>query len=707
MWTSTLDLDPKRILLTRLLGRFWRGAYFSSYAPLRVENLPRPTLAASSWVRVRNRLAGICGSDLHLVEADGDLRISLAALPGHKRLYPGHEVVGEVVEIGDTVEHLRVGDRVVLQHGPNCISQGAEPVCRFCSEGFYNLCEYGNLPGPHAIGGGWSEEMVLPEQQLFRIPSWMSDEQAVLLEPTAVALHAVLRALPRPDSQALIIGAGTIGLLTLQILRALAPQVEISVLARHPFQIEQATRLGAHHIIYTHDSYLGVQTVTNARPYNGWFGNHALVGGFETIYDTIGTKRTLPHALRWACARANLVLVGVHLYPMHIDLTPIWNQEIKLIGSMSHGLEHWPPHSGQPRSTFDAATELIQAGQIEPEQFLTHRFAITDYQQALETAMGKGQTHAIKVAFDYSLVPSTVVPNVRASARSRYQPSITRQQEEQGPDTIEEETEKFSSPTPGEPKGAERGDQTARMPALGRKPKSHREASSSTNVPYIREQKSEPLLVAPSTSDLPANDAHVEPQPEGLLSVEYVNQPGPKEQKSEPLLATPSTSDLPIVSPPQKVSHEDQSRSYMMPQESIPPTSEAQEEEPLPVLSDIPDEPPMGAVESIPAASQPSEESSSAQAQEPVPFEEIHEETPDEPISNFEIEDDHMSELPPSTPEDMYEEHSLDTPTPLVKIAESVQESSTTPQPSETPARSEAQAQSRRARRRKKTNTNH
>src|SRR5450631_4434919 len=96
MWTSTLDLNLRRILLTRLLGRFWSGAYFSSFAPLRVQQLPRQPLAASNWVRVRNRLAGICGSDLQLVTANGDLRVAPAALPQYKTLYPGHEVVGEV-----------------------------------------------------------------------------------------------------------------------------------------------------------------------------------------------------------------------------------------------------------------------------------------------------------------------------------------------------------------------------------------------------------------------------------------------------------------------------------------------------------------------------------------------------------------------------------------------------------------------------------
>src|SRR5579859_6803448 len=106
MWTSTLDLDPRRVILTRLLWRIWPGVCFSSVAPLRVLDMPRQPLPASNWVRVRNRLAGICGSDLHLIYADGDLRVAPAALPHHSASYLGHEVVGEVIEVGDTVQQV-------------------------------------------------------------------------------------------------------------------------------------------------------------------------------------------------------------------------------------------------------------------------------------------------------------------------------------------------------------------------------------------------------------------------------------------------------------------------------------------------------------------------------------------------------------------------------------------------------------------------
>lgn len=424
MWTSTLELDAAHVIPVQILGRFWRGAYFSSFAPLQVRNVPRQSLPATRWVRVRNILAGICGSDLHLVFADGDLRVAPAALPVHSVSYPGHEVLGEVIEVGDEVQHVRVGDRVVLQHSPNCITADLHPPCRSCAAGNYYLCERGKLPGPQPIGGGWSEEMLIHEQQLFRVPSTINDEQAVMLEPTSVALHTVLRRLPEPGERVLVVGAGSIGLLIVHMLHTLSPQAEISVVARHAFQVEQATRLGAAHIIYPQDSYQSVQRITGAELHRGSLGNRMLLGGFDVIFDTISTRRTTYDALRWTRAGGTVVMIGVNLHSMRIDLTPVWYQQVNLIGSVANGSEIWPIGSTQRRQTFDIVAEMMEQGIIHPEQLITHRFALTSFRDALQTATHKGQSRSLKVVFDYSLMPPSVVPNVRAS-RPRRQPALT------------------------------------------------------------------------------------------------------------------------------------------------------------------------------------------------------------------------------------------------------------------------------------------
>ena len=423
MWTSTLELSIRKILPTQLLGMVWRGAYFSSFAPLQVRNLPRQPLtnAQGNWVRVRNHLAGICGSDLHLVFADGDLRIAPAALPTHGGdNYPGHEVVGEVIEIGDHVQNLQVGDRVVLQSGPNCLSAGVIPPCDSCATGNYSLCSQGHLPGPQQIGGGWSEEMLVHEQQLFRIPDEMEDDQAVLLEPAAVAVHAVLRRLPRAGEKVLIIGAGTIGLLTLQVVRALAPQAEVTVMARHNFQVEQATRMGAKDILYDEDKYKSIEKATGGKLYQGMLGNRMLLGGYDVIFDSIGTHQTTHDSLRWARARGTVVMIGVNLHLMKLDLSPIWYQEVNLIGSMAHGTEEWPIGSGNQRSTFSIASDLITNHLLHPAALITHRFALNNYREALQVASDKKKSRAIKVVFDTALLPASAVPNTRAANSARF-----------------------------------------------------------------------------------------------------------------------------------------------------------------------------------------------------------------------------------------------------------------------------------------------
>lgn len=545
MWTSTLELSPRRVILTQVLGRVWPGAYFSSVAPLQVQNLPRQPLPAPNWVRVRNRLAGICGSDLPLIYVDRDFRIAPAALPSNRHSYPGHEVVGEVIEVGNDVEYLQVGDRVVLQSGPNCLSTGAQTLCHSCAIGNYNLCErVGQLSGPQPIGGGWSEEMLLHEQQLFRVPPEMSDEQAVLLEPSAVALHAVLRRLPQPGEQVLVIGAGTIGLLTLQVIRALAPQATVSMMTRYAFQIEQATRIGAAHILYPQDSYRGVERTTGAQLYSGMFGNKMLLGGFDVIYDTVGSRQTIFDSLRWTRAGGTVVVVGLSLRTMHMDLTPIWYQEVNLIGTYGHGTENWPIGTQERYSTFAIAAALIENRQLQPEKLITHRFALNDYREAFSTATRKSRSRAIKIIFDYSLLPATVVPNVRASARQRRSITTTAAWPQEEPHDQEESSwptppdEQFSPPFPPVtpepvilPAPDSPGEPGATEPMIVPTPDSQSEPAEAESI-----VDPTPTL----QSELVEIDPMVEPAPDSPSELEDVTQPvivptpDPQSEPTEP-----------------------------------------------------------------------------------------------------------------------------------------------------------------------------
>jgi 2-desacetyl-2-hydroxyethyl bacteriochlorophyllide A dehydrogenase len=395
-----VKMTAPRVLATRVLARLSKRAYFSPIAPLREEDIAPAPLPDPHYVRVRCRLGGICGSDIHMVQADGDLKIAPAALPGISFMYLGHEIVGDVVEVGAAVKGYKVGDRVVQQAlTGSCLGQGREPLCRYCAVGEYALCEEVRQQEPLSVGGGHAEEWVTHEGRLFHVPDDVSDEQAVLLEPAACGLRASLRRRAQPGDRVMVIGCGTVGLMTLQSIRVVQPECEITALAQFDYQADMARKLGASNIIMLgSDVYSEVARLTGGRVYRGAFGNRTVMGGFDMVYDCVGKPQTLRDALRWARAGGTAVLVGVHMAPMHIDLTPVWYWEVDLVGLFAHGSQEW---QGERLSTFDLVVRLLREGKLNFDGFITHRFPLSQYRQAFLTAMNQPRSHCLKVIFDH------------------------------------------------------------------------------------------------------------------------------------------------------------------------------------------------------------------------------------------------------------------------------------------------------------------
>lgn len=397
MQTIYVEKNIPRTALTKALAPLRSDVYFSRLAPMKMGRIDG-RLPDPRWVRVENQLAGICGSDLHLVYADVDLRVAPAALPSHNRIYLGHEVVGRVAEIGPEVTKLAVGDRVALQYNIGCcLSEGIDPPCRYCAEGNAYLCENAPECRSQPIGGGWGEGFLAHEAQLFRVPDTLSDEEAMLLEPAAVGVHAVLRRPPAPGQRLLVLGCGIIGLLTLQAARAAVPEAEITAIARYPHQAVAARRLGADHVLTDRqDTYRMLAQLTGAHHYKGMFDNQVLVGGFDVVYDCVGRARTVEDALRWTRAGGAVVVVGIDLNRLRLDLTPVWYYEVDLLGSMISGAETW---DGERLSTFELTARWFAKGRLTAEGLITHRFPLADYRKAIEAATDK-TTKAIKVVFD-------------------------------------------------------------------------------------------------------------------------------------------------------------------------------------------------------------------------------------------------------------------------------------------------------------------
>ncbi len=398
MRTMVLDLSTPRLLLTRLLGKVSRAAYFAPTAPLRLLDIPDPPLPDPTWVRVANRMCGICGSDLHQIFLDADLDVAPVALPSHRRAYLGHEMVGEVVEVGPAVTDFAVGDRVVRWgRADDCRARGLTDLCPACRRGHRVLCERASEPRDHhPIGGGFGDRFITPAASLLPVPAELSDEEAIFAEPAAVAIHAAYRRLPAPGEKVLVLGCGTIGFLLIQVLRRLSPDCEITALAQFPWQAALAREFGARHTFLAHeDGFDRTAQLTGAKLYRRG-GNRMLLGGFDLIFDVVGSAETLNNALRWTRARGTVVLVGVNLHRMRLDLTPVWYQEVNLLGAVGHDVVLW---QGESLSTFELAMRWMKEGYLRCDRLLTHRFPLAAYREAFAAAVDKRTSRSIKVAF--------------------------------------------------------------------------------------------------------------------------------------------------------------------------------------------------------------------------------------------------------------------------------------------------------------------
>jgi threonine dehydrogenase-like Zn-dependent dehydrogenase len=358
----------------------------SDLSMLHLGDVEEPELPGRGWVRVRPNLAGICGSDT-------------SAITGHTSLYldpltsypfvPGHEVVGE----------LEDGTRVVIEPALGCRVRGVEPECDRCAEGRPGLCEnvtegtiqVGLQTGYCAsTGGGWGEVLVAHESQLHAVPEGLRDEAAVLIEPFACCIHAALRGAAKPEDVVVVMGAGTIGLLTIAAIRLFTPPRRLIAVAKHPLQREQASRLGADVVVRPDEVFQRVRFATRARRLDGR-DRPLLLGGADVTFECTGTGTGLNEAARFTRAGGRVLAVGMP-GEERVDWGPIWQRELSVMGAYAYGVE------AGGRRTFDMALEA--APELHLEQLTGPIFGLTDYREAIAYALEAGRLSAVKVAFD-------------------------------------------------------------------------------------------------------------------------------------------------------------------------------------------------------------------------------------------------------------------------------------------------------------------
>ncbi len=379
--------------------------------PASLADVPEPELPGGAWARVAVSVGGICGSDLHLFAHNTGPSPTLMGMSGALPFVLGHEIAGRIVEAGDAVT-VPVGTRVAVDPCIPCAARGIDPPCANCAKGWTSSClnldsrmmtNGRSLGFTQGLGGGWSEQVIAHTSMLHAIPDAVPDRGASLHEPVSIACHGLLRSPPVDGEPVLVVGAGIIGLATLAALKGLFPASPVTVLARHAHQADAARACGADEVVRTDDAAAHFQELarlTGSRVV-GRKANVMLMGGFPYVVEAVGTPQSVTEALRTVAHRGTVLLLGAAGIS-EVDLTPIWYKEVALVGSIDHTVDAAgaPGLAGAPgRHSVDRALDVLAAGLLPDASVVTHEFALEDYREAIETAIDRGRSHAIKVVF--------------------------------------------------------------------------------------------------------------------------------------------------------------------------------------------------------------------------------------------------------------------------------------------------------------------
>lgn len=330
-----------------------KAAFCTAKETIEVREVDAPRPAAGE-VLVRVRVCGICGSDLHFYHGQ---------FPSLPTISPGHEFAGEVAEVGEGVTGFAAGQRVAVEPIRSC------RACAYCNTGQYHLCARRGLLGT-LIPGALAEFISMPAYTLYLLPDELDFDLGALTEPLAVAVHGLHIVDLIPGERVLVMGSGTIGLLTVLAAKA-SGAGEVLATYRHDHQAEAALALGATTVLKDGESTRIEEPV-------------------DVVVETVGgAAPTLSQALGIVRPGGRISVLGVFTQPAQINALGLVLKEVRIVG----GITYCRP--GQ-RSDFQVALGILRTYAEQARSIITHRFPLEDAGKAFATAADKA-SRSIKV----------------------------------------------------------------------------------------------------------------------------------------------------------------------------------------------------------------------------------------------------------------------------------------------------------------------
>ena len=323
-------------------GSAMKAMVYHGNRDLRLEEVPEPTPAAGE-VKLRIDYCGICATDIEEYEY-GPLFIRHEAphlLTGKMMpMITGHEMTGTVVETSADVTSVHVGDRAVIDGLISCNE------CWWCKSGQPSQCVVMGSVG-FDRAGGLAEFMTWPASQVVKLPDNVPSRAAALCEPTAVAHHAVHRARPEPGQSVAVIGAGTVGMLALQVAKAAGARVY--AVDQRQMSLDLATELGADAVVNSRET----DPVQALRELTGG-------GGPDIVIEAAGAAATPRLAVEMVRSGGKVVIVAIFTSKPEFDFNSIVTKEVHVMGSLAYA-----------RADMESAVELIAAGKVNTDPLVS------------------------------------------------------------------------------------------------------------------------------------------------------------------------------------------------------------------------------------------------------------------------------------------------------------------------------------------------